>query len=245
MSTTRPGDEVAQIEPGTPFTALPDHWRCPVCDAEKRQFMALGESETRAHAGHPADPDALRIAALTQAYREADGRMRGLPVHNPALSVEAVGFGRVPGGVVGAVVTPWCLNIVFLPDGAAAAGGATVSRGFPSGPLEMMGGELQGFGPLETCSLFSPMDEFAEQEAARLAAQGAMDELMTPLPRPSRRLCPRRAGDRSSPRPSPRGGPEPCPRAASPSRSRSIAGQWRRARCAPPVPWGSPGRCRD
>ncbi len=23
------GDEVDQIPPGTPFSALPDHWRCP------------------------------------------------------------------------------------------------------------------------------------------------------------------------------------------------------------------------
>ncbi|MDD1526631.1 rubredoxin [Bradyrhizobium sp. WBOS7] len=35
------GDEVAQIEPGTPFAALPDEWRCPNCDAPKSKFMAI------------------------------------------------------------------------------------------------------------------------------------------------------------------------------------------------------------
>ena len=35
------GDEVWQIEPGTPFTALPAHWRCPQCDGDAEQFMVL------------------------------------------------------------------------------------------------------------------------------------------------------------------------------------------------------------
>lgn len=35
------GDSVWQIAPGTPFTELPEHWRCPECDGEKDQFMAL------------------------------------------------------------------------------------------------------------------------------------------------------------------------------------------------------------
>lgn len=35
------GDPVWQIPPGTPFAALPEHWRCPECDAAKTQFMVL------------------------------------------------------------------------------------------------------------------------------------------------------------------------------------------------------------
>ena len=35
------GDNVAQIEPGTPFSALPDHWRCPNCDADKGKFLPV------------------------------------------------------------------------------------------------------------------------------------------------------------------------------------------------------------
>nr|WP_268239389.1 rubredoxin [Amphritea balenae] len=35
------GDDVWQIAPGTPFSQLPDHWRCPECDGEKSQFMVL------------------------------------------------------------------------------------------------------------------------------------------------------------------------------------------------------------
>jgi len=35
------GDPVWQVDPGTPFSALPTHWRCPQCDGEADQFMVL------------------------------------------------------------------------------------------------------------------------------------------------------------------------------------------------------------
>ena len=35
------GDAVWQIETGTPFSRLPEHWRCPECDGDKNQFMVL------------------------------------------------------------------------------------------------------------------------------------------------------------------------------------------------------------
>ncbi len=41
------GDEVWQIEPGTPFTALPAHWRCPECDGDAEQFMVIAEDAPR------------------------------------------------------------------------------------------------------------------------------------------------------------------------------------------------------
>ena len=37
------GDEYWQIPPGTPFSRLPDHWRCPECDGSKEQFMVIHE----------------------------------------------------------------------------------------------------------------------------------------------------------------------------------------------------------
>ncbi len=33
------GDDTQQIPPGTPFLGLPDHWRCPQCDAEPNAFL--------------------------------------------------------------------------------------------------------------------------------------------------------------------------------------------------------------
>lgn len=37
------GDQVEQIEAGTPFLQLPDHWRCPQCDAEQNGFLPIDD----------------------------------------------------------------------------------------------------------------------------------------------------------------------------------------------------------
>lgn len=38
------GDDVWQVPPGTAFTELPQHWRCPVCDGDAEQFMVLADT---------------------------------------------------------------------------------------------------------------------------------------------------------------------------------------------------------
>jgi rubredoxin len=35
------GDDQGQVPPGTPFTELPDDWRCPNCDADKDHFLVI------------------------------------------------------------------------------------------------------------------------------------------------------------------------------------------------------------
>lgn len=35
------GDDLQQIPPGTPFLGLPDHWRCPQCDADPSVFIQM------------------------------------------------------------------------------------------------------------------------------------------------------------------------------------------------------------
>jgi rubredoxin len=37
------GDAVEQIPPGTAFADLPDHWRCPQCDAAREMFLPLAQ----------------------------------------------------------------------------------------------------------------------------------------------------------------------------------------------------------
>ena len=37
------GDPCEQIPPGTSFQQLPDHWRCPQCDAEPHAFLVCNE----------------------------------------------------------------------------------------------------------------------------------------------------------------------------------------------------------
>lgn len=35
------GDPHWQVPPGTPFAALPDHWTCPNCDADRSGFLVI------------------------------------------------------------------------------------------------------------------------------------------------------------------------------------------------------------
>lgn len=168
------GDAVWQVPPGTSFDALPAHWRCPQCDSGRERFLALD-----AEAG----PMQARLAALEQAYRAADLRMRGLPVHNPRLEVALRGFAVQESGYAGIAVTPWCMNLVWLPesDGAIAAlPGETMEHVLPGGAFDFLVAELDGVGRFLACSLFSPMDDFADAEAARIAADAAAAEALAP-----------------------------------------------------------------
>lgn len=46
-------------------------------------------------------------------------RMRGLPIVNPALGVEALSFRRWAGEWLGVLITPWSLSLMLLPGGGA------------------------------------------------------------------------------------------------------------------------------
>jgi len=119
---------------------------------------------------------------LQELYRGlAEGPMAGLPICNPRLGVAALGFREVGGETVGIVVTPWFVNVVAAPleaDGAPV--GSTRRLTLPAGALEMIVGELPGFGRLDAASLVSPCHQFANMDAALGAAEGALDALFAP-----------------------------------------------------------------
>ncbi len=35
------GDEYWQVAAGTPFSQLPSHWACPVCDGNRDEFLVV------------------------------------------------------------------------------------------------------------------------------------------------------------------------------------------------------------
>ncbi|SMC18232.1 Rubredoxin [Desulfacinum hydrothermale DSM 13146] len=41
------GDRRGKIPKGTPFSELPDDWRCPVCGATKRAFKCAAEQDSQ------------------------------------------------------------------------------------------------------------------------------------------------------------------------------------------------------
>jgi [NiFe] hydrogenase assembly HybE family chaperone len=167
------GDDVAQIAPGTPFAALPDVWRCPNCDAPKQKFMVLGSAHDAAAAPEP-------LQRLVAAYRRVAAAMSGLPIYNPQLIVETVGFRNHDDRLIGVTVTPWFMNLSLLPRSSDAGTwrvGQTLQLVFPSGQYEFVVSELEGLGLIASCSLFSPMNDFTDHEAARLAASAAIEGL--------------------------------------------------------------------
>jgi [NiFe] hydrogenase assembly HybE family chaperone len=125
-------------------------------------------------------PDPSR--RLTAAFRAAALRMEGLGVVNPALAVEAVGFAPWDEHWLGVMVTPWFMNLMLLPlAGDAWDGlppGSKIDQAFPSGSYEFILGEEEGIGRYLMCSLFSPVFEFENQEAAVATAEGVLTGLM-------------------------------------------------------------------
>ncbi|MFP4002265.1 MAG: [NiFe]-hydrogenase assembly chaperone HybE [Alphaproteobacteria bacterium] len=125
-----------------------------------------------------------RMDALAAAYRTVDERMRGLPVHNPALSVEVAASRPWRDSLLAVLITPWCMNLIRLParpgeEGAAAAG---TEREFdlPCGRSKFLAGDPALSEPHWACSLFSPVPDFPDQATARAVAERIMDDLFAP-----------------------------------------------------------------
>jgi [NiFe] hydrogenase assembly HybE family chaperone len=127
----------------------------------------------------PAPPE--RLASAFRAIHAT--RMRGLPFVNERLAVEAVGFRPWNERWLGVLVTPWFMSLVLLPADAPGARwqalktGASAAYAFPAGVFEFIGGHEDAIGEFQSCSLFSPMFEFADQATARLAAEAALAAL--------------------------------------------------------------------
>jgi len=176
------GEEVNQIPPGTPFRLLPDTWTCPNCAAEKSKFMVIGSAG-------PAEEGAVQ--RLANAYRRAALKVKGMPIYNPTLAVEAIGFREDQGHWLGTLVTPWFMNLTVIPSADELQtwiDGGKVRLSFPSGAYDFTVYDLPEFGLIGYCSLFSTMTEFTDHEAAQLAAQAAADGLFSvdePEPRPT------------------------------------------------------------
>lgn len=136
------------------------------------------------------------LTAITAVFADiAATRMAGLPICNPALSVEAIGFRRAETGHwVGALVTPWAINLLCLPghcDWPAAAADGHCDWSFPSGNYEFIVADEAKLGRYHLCSLFSPAGDFASHEQARLTALAAVTALFNePLAAPAAPAAP-------------------------------------------------------
>jgi len=117
-------------------------------------------------------------------------RMQDIPIVNPALTVEALGFARINTDWLGILITPWFMNLVLLPTAASDwltyPPGNKFTQTFSYGVFEFTVANEAKLGRYALCSLFSPMFQFQNQNDARNAALGALQALSAP-PKLSRR----------------------------------------------------------
>lgn len=121
--------------------------------------------------------------ALQQTFKDIERtQMAGIPILNPMIRVETLGFHEYEGRVLGIVLTPWMMSLIMLPKAGdeweRMVLGSKQPHDFPSASYTFMVNEFEPLGRCLTYSLFSPMNEFANQDHALAAAQAFLDTLM-------------------------------------------------------------------
>ncbi len=112
-------------------------------------------------------------------------RMEGVPILNSALHVAAFGFDLWQEYRLGVLLTPWFMNLVLLPQDQEAFARTQPKIGdkrqirLPAGQVEFIIGHEQTTGFLLSCSLFSPVFEFADQIAAEETARAALEQVLS------------------------------------------------------------------
>nr|WP_276569704.1 [NiFe]-hydrogenase assembly chaperone HybE [Rhodocyclus tenuis] len=158
-----------------------------------RRVPAIGNSPSASPAIAPAAPavsGALHLhrdnpsTLLEAVFRDVEEqRMTDLPFLNPRLRVEAVDFADWQGHWLGVLITPWAMNLLLLP--ASEQGWPRLTQGairrvaFAAGNYDFVASVDARLGELHTCSLFSPVLEFADQDSARQTARAARIALTT------------------------------------------------------------------
>ena len=135
------------------------------------------------------NPDLHPGAQLESLFRQIEQtRMQGIPILNPALQVQAIGFRQWDGphGLlwVGVLLTPWFMNLLLLPAAADSlppvAPGGEVVVALPGDALPFLAGHEDALGDYRLCSLFSPVMEFADQASACSTAEEVLKLLFPP-----------------------------------------------------------------
>jgi [NiFe] hydrogenase assembly HybE family chaperone len=114
--------------------------------------------------------------------------MQDIPLLNPALQVQTIGFQHHQGRPVGVLITPWMMNLLLLPaeteDWSELKLGDTQHHRFPANEFRFMVNEIDGIGLCQSHFLYSPMHEFMNQEHAVAAAESFMQTLMVEVENP-------------------------------------------------------------
>ncbi len=122
---------------------------------------------------------ALLESAFNTIYKE---RMHDIPIINDKIEVHVTGFQQWQNSYLCIMITPWFMNLMLLPgeteDWDDKRETTSSTHTFPSGSYEFLVGFEPNIGKYKMCSLFSPMFEFADNDAAVETAEVAIKELM-------------------------------------------------------------------
>lgn len=121
-----------------------------------------------------------------------DNSLKGLPIENPVLEVEAVGFTERDGRIVGVITTPWLMTLLVFPradeDWSDVKVGTKKEFEFPAREYECLANEIDGIGMYYGFAIYSPMHEFEHHPHAVASATAFMDVLMVENPDPENSL---------------------------------------------------------
>jgi len=122
------------------------------------------------------------VSELQLHFLHVSEKMAELPIYNPVLDVAVVGFRPYQQAELGVLVTPWCMNLILLPDPENTnypdrSVGTKQMLALPSGQYEFIWGATEGVGSYLSCSLFSPMFEFDSHKVAIKTAEEVMKAL--------------------------------------------------------------------
>lgn len=128
----------------------------------------------------------IKVADLVTRYQAIyEERMRDLPIVNPRLAVEAVGFEQWDEQDLGVLITPWFMNLVLLPDSDTLADfpqGEQVQCQFPSGPCDLTVYQDEELGTYLAAVLFRTVADFPDQAVARAVAEEALANILAEPP---------------------------------------------------------------
>lgn len=117
-------------------------------------------------------------------YLGAAQRMGDLPMFNAALAVTMPGWRRLDDGTeAGMLITPWCINLLWIPVTGVPGKGEPCVLALPSGEYEGIAARLEDDTGFASASLVSDTTGLRDQaEALELARE--MEQLIFALPTP-------------------------------------------------------------
>ncbi len=108
--------------------------------------------------------------------------MQGIPILNPRIHVQTLGFQLFEGRMIGIVITPWLMAMIMFQsedeDWSELALGRKMPHVFPAKKIKFMVNEFDGLGVCQTHSLHSPMNAFSNQQHALAVARDFIDTLL-------------------------------------------------------------------